>query len=128
MSEGVQGAVLKACPFCGGSDVDPEGWLSEEEDPVTGDAVRRGPECLSCGATTRSFEAWNRRVPDPDAWKQTVRTIYDRALRLAADGPVAGRNIARGLIMFIEHQHPGFFDAAQPLQAPACSEGAEDPG
>lgn len=51
---------LLPCPFCGGT-ADPEGWLSAEEDPVTGDALRRGPECNDCGATADSAEAWNKR-------------------------------------------------------------------
>lgn len=50
------------CPFCGGT-VDPEGWLSAEEDPATGDALRRGPECNDCGATARTMADWNRRTP-----------------------------------------------------------------
>lgn len=51
---------LLPCPFCGGT-ADPEGWLSAEEDPVTGNALRRGPECNDCGATARSVEMWNKR-------------------------------------------------------------------
>lgn len=43
------------CPFCGAGpdDIDPTGWLDG--------AGNRGPECLSCGATARSLQAWNRR-------------------------------------------------------------------
>lgn len=48
------------CPFCGGT-VDPEGWLSSEEDPVTGDALERGPECMNCGATAPDLHTWNMR-------------------------------------------------------------------
>ncbi len=50
-----------ACPFCGG-EVDPEGWLGCEEDPVTGDSLRRGPECMSCGSTAPDMHTWNSRV------------------------------------------------------------------
>jgi hypothetical protein len=49
---------LKPCPFCGASEVDPEGWLSQTTDGLT----KLGPECLSCGATAVDIAAWNRRA------------------------------------------------------------------
>lgn len=52
--------TMLPCPFCGSFDVDPEGWLGTEEGGKEGE-FRRGPECMGCGATTVSVEAWNRR-------------------------------------------------------------------
>lgn len=43
---------LEPCPFCGGTDIDPTGWVS---------AVRSGPACNDCNATADSVAAWNRR-------------------------------------------------------------------
>lgn len=55
------GPTNLGCPFCGG-EVDPEGWLSSEEDPETGNALRRGPECMKCGATAPDIVTWNQRA------------------------------------------------------------------
>ncbi len=53
---------MKSCPFCGSSNVDPEGWKSRETS---------GPACDDCGGSAGSalktreenVAAWNRRVP-----------------------------------------------------------------
>ncbi|MFG6159682.1 hypothetical protein ACGTNG_12820 [Halomonas sp. 1390] len=50
------------CPFCGSSDVDKHGWYDGQG--------QQGPECMGCGATAPSIEAWNRRHT-PKGW-QTV--------------------------------------------------------
>lgn len=47
--------ALKPCPFCGG-ECDPKGWM--RNDGTT------GPECVECGATAASAEAWNIRAQD----------------------------------------------------------------
>lgn len=57
---------LKPCPFCGSGDVDAEGWLNGQG--------QRGPECLECGATAQSAEAWNRRTP-PEGMTLVPREI-----------------------------------------------------
>lgn len=51
---------LLPCPFCGSSDVDAAGWLDGQG--------RRGPECMGCGATAQSVDAWNRRHT-PAGWQ-----------------------------------------------------------
>lgn len=53
-------AELLPCPFCGATEesedpVDRNGWLD--------DKGNEGPECLSCGATAKTIEAWNTRAP-----------------------------------------------------------------
>ncbi len=48
---------LKACPFCGGTDV-----LSE----------RDGVHCEGCGARVGEVAAWNRREPD---WQELAREM-----------------------------------------------------
>jgi len=44
---------MKNCPFCGSSEIDPEGWMNG--------AGEKGPECGGCGATARSVAIWNER-------------------------------------------------------------------
>lgn len=51
----------RPCPFCGG-EVDPEGNPGRDEDPETGDALVRGPECMTCGATAPDTATWNQRA------------------------------------------------------------------
>lgn len=65
------------CPFCGG-EVDPEGWLGVEEDPITGDALRRGPECMTCGSTSPDMTTWNTRVT-PERSNDQPRSLSRRA-------------------------------------------------
>jgi len=48
---------LKPCPFCGSTEIDADGWVSN------GGAT--GPECCDCGATAMSVHDWNRRVHAP---------------------------------------------------------------
>lgn len=48
-------ADLLPCPFCGGTEIDPEEWSNQ-----TG---LSGPGCSSCGAVADSAAAWNRRAP-----------------------------------------------------------------
>lgn len=50
---------LKPCPFCGSSNVDPEGWAA-----LGTRSTRHGPACDDCGASAESVAAWNRRAPD----------------------------------------------------------------
>ncbi len=57
---------LKPCPFCG-REVDPAGWLQH--------GGCRGPECMDCGATADSVEAWNRRSLPPVPWTELVVLI-----------------------------------------------------
>jgi Lar family restriction alleviation protein len=54
---------LKACPFCGGTNIDPDGWAS---------IGSSGPACDDCGGSAGSglntraenIAAWNNRAPD----------------------------------------------------------------
>jgi hypothetical protein len=45
--------ALLPCPFCGSSNVDPEGWASTE---------RKGPACDDCAGSADTVERWNTRV------------------------------------------------------------------
>lgn len=49
---------LLPCPFCGSTDVDPEGWMSINKD---GTQKKTGPACDECGGSTESIERWNTR-------------------------------------------------------------------
>ena len=57
---------LKACPFCGGTDV-----LSE----------RGGVHCEGCGARVGAAAAWNRREPD---WQELAREMATAIAKLRA--------------------------------------------
>lgn len=65
---------LLPCPFCGSSDIDPEGWLNG--------LGERGPECLECGATGPTATRWNCR-PASGGW-QTVPIEADNSMMQAA--------------------------------------------
>jgi hypothetical protein len=43
---------LLPCPFCGGTNIDPEGWVSTE---------RKGPACDDCAGCADTVELWNSR-------------------------------------------------------------------
>lgn len=61
---------LLPCPFCGSSNVDPEGWMSSDK--------RTGPACDECAGSTESIERWNTRVPAqlaPDSHIQKYRDL-----------------------------------------------------
>ena len=45
---------LKNCPFCGSTDIDPEGWMNGEG--------KKGPVCNNCGASADSIDWWNTRA------------------------------------------------------------------
>jgi len=60
---------LKACPFCGSTSIDPEGWMSGwcQCPDAAAHAImkcekRTGPSCDGCGATAESVEAWEARA------------------------------------------------------------------
>lgn len=47
------------CPFCGSTNVDPEGWMSVNQD---GTQKKTGPACDECGGSTENVERWNTRI------------------------------------------------------------------
>lgn len=49
MTEAVK---LLPCPFCGSTNIDPEGWVSTE---------RKGPACDECAGCADTVELWNSR-------------------------------------------------------------------
>ena len=51
--------TLLPCPFCGSHNVDPEGWLGSVE--ANRLDLRRGPECMGCGAAAKTVKLWNQR-------------------------------------------------------------------
>jgi Lar family restriction alleviation protein len=66
---------MKACPFCGSANIDPEGWASTET---------RGPACDDCGASAGSahrslaenIAAWNTRTSSTATIKR-VKQLED---------------------------------------------------
>lgn len=57
MSESVK---LLPCPFCGSTNIDPEGWVAQNPD---GSERRSGPACDDCVASAASVDLWNKRFP-----------------------------------------------------------------
>lgn len=55
MADKVKEMEMKTCPFCGSSDIDPEGVLCNDG--------TKSPQCMTCGATAESLEKWNTRTP-----------------------------------------------------------------
>ena len=55
---GLSQISMKACPFCGSVDVDPQfaAWSNDKDG-----SVEHGPGCMKCGATAETFEGWNTR-------------------------------------------------------------------
>lgn len=51
-------ANLKPRPFCGCTDIDPEGWVS---------TTTSGPACDNCSASAQSVAEWNTRADLPAA-------------------------------------------------------------
>lgn len=60
-------AELLPCPFCGSTEIDPEGWMSVSQD---GKDKKTGPACDECGGSTDTVERWNSRPIT-----ETTRTI-----------------------------------------------------
>lgn len=58
---------LLPCPFCGSTNVDPEGWMSVNQD---GTQKKTGPACDECGGSTESVERWNSRAFFPPQAQQ----------------------------------------------------------
>jgi len=62
---------LLPCPFCGSTNIDPEGWMSVNKD---GTQKTTGPACDECGGSTESVERWNSR---------TIETLRRQAFALS---------------------------------------------
>lgn len=58
---------LAPCPFCGSTNIDPEGWVSTE---------RKGPACDDCNAAADTVELWNRR-PNEDRLRNLVKDLIE---------------------------------------------------
>lgn len=75
--------ALKPCPFCGSTNVDPEGWAATDAD---GNNLREGPCCDDCNASADSVEAWNTRAADRLSEREGWREIE-------SDPPSPGQRI-----------------------------------
>lgn len=64
---------LLLCPFCGSSNIDPQGWASTE---------RSGPACDDCGASADTVELWNNRPITMNG-----SNVVDQIVVLALDPP-----------------------------------------
>lgn len=66
--------TLLPCPFCGSTNIDPEGWASTD---------RAGPACDDCAGSAETAEIWNKR---PDTERLRV-LLNECAVRLFGEGP-----------------------------------------
>lgn len=72
-------SVLKPCPFCGSTEIDPEGiaYINPDSgvktwnDPNVAEHILRRPACDNCGASTH--EDWNTRTPSLGQRDKDVR-------------------------------------------------------
>jgi hypothetical protein len=64
--------ALKLCPFCESDDLDHEAWASQ---------TKRGPGCMSCGATAETKERWNTR-PLEEAQSSELEHLRERVEEL----------------------------------------------
>ncbi|WP_128082277.1 hypothetical protein [Sphingomonas sp. Ant20] len=55
---GLSQISMKACPFCGSVNVDPQFAAWQE---VSDGTMEHCPGCMDCGATAETFEGWNNR-------------------------------------------------------------------
>jgi hypothetical protein len=53
---------LLPCPFCGSSEVNPEGWYRMTEHVFGPRCVVFGPACDECGSSAKTIAAWNTRA------------------------------------------------------------------
>lgn len=58
--------ALARCPFCGGTDIDPQEWL--------GGNGKSGPGC-PCGAIHESIAAWNTRYTPPRTYDSDIAML-----------------------------------------------------
>ena len=58
---------LLPCPFCGSSEVDPNGWYRMTDKVFGSGCVEFGPACDECGSIARTVAAWNTRADLADA-------------------------------------------------------------
>lgn len=59
---------LLPCPFCGSTNIDPEGWAS---------TTLKGPACDDCSGSAETVEQWNKR-PEVDRLRTAIfNTIND---------------------------------------------------
>jgi len=59
-ADGAEGPIhLERCPFCGSTNLDPAGWMSDA------DVNNTGPTCDDCGAQHESVDKWNARYVAP---------------------------------------------------------------
>ena len=62
---------LLPCPFCGSTNIDPEGWASPD---------RSGPACDDCSGSADTVELWNSR---PQAAGAAQAYLVDDLLHIA---------------------------------------------
>lgn len=68
---------LKPCPFCGSTNVDPEGWSGLNVDDHT---PRKGPACDDCNASADSVDQWNTRPHEAELQNQLEVANVNRGL------------------------------------------------
>ena len=85
MTNEIETPELLPCPFCGSSEVNPEGWYSMTTRVFGPDCVVLGPACDECGSIARTIAAWNTRADLSDGKDKQIEelgTKLAKALRL----------------------------------------------
>lgn len=72
---------LSRCPFCGSTNLDPAGWMSDA------DLNNTGPTCDDCGASHESVDRWNARYQPPRAIGQPPELAGNYNGELTQDAP-----------------------------------------
>lgn len=72
---------LERCPFCGSTNLDPAGWMSDA------DVNNTGPTCDDCGAQHESVDKWNARYQPPRAVGQPPAMAGTYGGELTQDAP-----------------------------------------
>jgi hypothetical protein len=66
---------LLPCPFCGSSEVNPEGWYRMTTRLFGPDCVVLGPACDECGSSAKTIAAWNTRADLADAKDKRIEEL-----------------------------------------------------
>jgi len=78
-------ADLLPCPFCGSTNIDPEGWVAQNPD---GSDRQTGPACDDCVASAQSVEQWNTRALKSLLLAQPTREMLAHLIATETDAVI----------------------------------------